>query len=60
MSKIKELRLEANLTQQQLYELLDIPMRTIQSWETGKRNPPEWAENLICEKLQTIIENSRV
>lgn len=58
MSKIKDLRLKAGLTQQQLFELLEIPMRTIQSWETEKRTPPKWAENLICEKLETIIKQN--
>lgn len=58
MSKIKDLRIQAGFTQQQMFELLEIPLRTIQSWETEKRTPPKWAENLICEKLQSIIDSN--
>lgn len=51
---IKEARQMAGLTQKRMSELLLIPLRTIENWESGKRNPPLWAENLIVEKLQTM------
>lgn len=52
--RIKEARQMAGLTQKRMSELLLIPLRTIENWESGKRNPPLWAENLIVEKLQTM------
>lgn len=52
--RIKEARQVAGLTQKRMSELLLIPLRTIENWESGKRNPPLWAENLIVEKLQTM------
>lgn len=51
---IKEARIAANLTQKQLSELLDIPLRTIESWETGIRKPPAYVERLIVDKLNTL------
>ena len=53
-ARIKEARQSVGLTQKRMSELLLIPLRTIENWESGKRNPPLWAENLIVEKLQTM------
>ncbi|EJP32486.1 DNA-binding helix-turn-helix protein [Selenomonas sp. FOBRC9] len=53
-ARIKEARQAAGLTQKGMSELLFIPLRTIENWESGKRNPPLWAENLIVEKLQRL------
>ena len=55
-TRIKEARMAVGLTQKRMSELLLIPLRTIENWESGKRNPPLWAENLIVEKLQTMRE----
>nr|DAX16562.1 MAG TPA: helix-turn-helix domain protein [Caudoviricetes sp.] len=54
--RIKEARKSAGLTQKRMSELLLIPLRTIENWESGKRNPPLWAENLIVEKLQMMSQ----
>lgn len=54
MNKIKAARLAAGLTQAEVYEVLRIPMRTLQDWENDRRTPPEWAENLIIEKLKQL------
>lgn len=35
---------------------LEIPYRTIQDWELEKRNPPEWVEKLIINKLKGELE----
>lgn len=53
-TRIKEARQAAGLTQKRMSELLLIPLRTIENWESGKREPPLWAENLIVEKLQRL------
>lgn len=57
MSRIKELRLQAELTQKQMSDLFKIPIRTLQDWEGERRTPPEWASLLICEKLESMINN---
>ena len=55
-ARIKEARQSVGLTQKRMSELLLIPLRTIENWESGKRNPPLWAENLIVEKLQMMSQ----
>lgn len=52
---IKEARLAAGLTQQQMSDLLEIPKRTIEEWERGSRNPPSYVEKLIVEKLKSLV-----
>lgn len=58
MSKLKEARLSAGLTQAKMSELMKIPMRTIQHWEGGTRQCPIWAEELILAELARIKERN--
>ena len=53
---LKEARLAAGLTQRGMSELLDLPMRTIGSWEDGSRKCPPWAERLVIAELLRIAE----
>ena len=53
---IREARQLAGLTQQAMSDIMGIPKRSIENWEGGKRQCPEWAERLIVEKLQSIAE----
>lgn len=46
-------RRAAGLTQQQLADLLGVPLRTIQHWESGTRTPSEYVLQLVLEKLRT-------
>lgn len=53
MNKIKQLRENANLTQQQLSETLKIDRSTVAKWETGEAMPradklPELAKIFGC------------
>jgi len=50
--KIKETRVEYNITQKELSEITEIPLRTIENWESGKRKPSPWVEKLIVEHLK--------
>ncbi len=54
MKTIKEARHEAGLSQQKMSDLLKIPKSTIEKWEMGIRNTPEWAVMLIVEKLESM------
>ncbi len=54
MSKIKEARIAANLTQDAMSEKLGIPKRTIQDWESERRTPPEYVERLVLAELERI------
>lgn len=49
---VKEARKEAGLTQTKMNQLTKIPLRTIQSWEAGDREPPEYVQILVLEKLK--------
>ena len=44
---IKELRKLTGLSQEKFSSLYGIPKRTIENWETGKRNPPDYVINLL-------------
>lgn len=55
---IKEARKAAGLTQQGMSDLLGIPKRTLENWESGRSLPPEWVEHLIVEKLEDIERDS--
>lgn len=52
---LKEARMRAGLTQAEMSERFEIPKRTIENWETGKRKCPVYVEKLIVEKLEEII-----
>lgn len=56
MRTVREARVYAGLTQAKMSELLGIPKRTIENWETGSRKCPEWVERLVVEKLESIAE----
>lgn len=44
---IKEMRTASGMTQQQFSDLLCIPKRSIENWEGGKRECPEYLLRLI-------------
>jgi DNA-binding transcriptional regulator YiaG len=51
---IREARLNAGLTQAKMSEVFEIPKRTIENWETGKRTPPTYVEKLVIRELERI------
>lgn len=55
---LKEARLLAGLTQQEMSEKLEIPKRTIGSWEDGSRQCPPYVERLVIKELLSIAENN--
>lgn len=56
MSKIKEARIEAGLTQETMAEKLGIPKRTIQDWEREKRIPPDYVERLVVAEFKRMSQ----
>ncbi|QMS84378.1 XRE family transcriptional regulator [Candidatus Xianfuyuplasma coldseepsis] len=57
--KIKEARAEYHVTQKELSEITEIPLRTIENWESGKRKPSPWVEKLIDSHLKQFPKNER-
>ncbi len=53
-NEFKAARKRLGMTQRELSETLDIPKRTIEEWEGGRRNPPEWVKKLILEKMESM------
>jgi DNA-binding XRE family transcriptional regulator len=56
---IKETRKQLGLSQRALSEAFNIPLRTIEDWERGVRNPPEWVERLLLDKLNQYKGGAR-
>ena len=44
---IQELRAKTNLSQKQFAEYFEIPIRTVQEWEQGRRKPPDYIPKLL-------------
>lgn len=55
--KIKETRTEYKITQQELNYITDIPKRTIENWESGKRKPSPWVEKLVNSYIKQFPKN---
>lgn len=47
MNEIKALREETGLTQRAFSDMLGIPKRSIENWESGVSNPPKYVVRLI-------------
>lgn len=56
---IKETREEYHLTQKEFSDVLSIPLRTIENWETGKRKPTPWVEKLIVSYFKNLPQNQQ-
>lgn len=59
INPIRHARINRNLTQKEMSELLGIPQRTIEDWETRRRKCPEYVEKLVLEKLHRVGESDR-
>lgn len=44
---IKEIRKQTGLSQAKFSERYNIPKRTIENWESGKNEPPEYVVDLL-------------
>ena len=52
--ELKDARIAAGMTQQEMSDKLDIPKRTIENWESGQRTPPEYVKKLVLRELERI------
>ena len=58
---IKEARTKVNFTQKQVQALIGIPIRTLQNWESGVRNCPDYVTKMVVNMInhtdhQTFLE----
>ena len=49
--RVRELRARLGLSQAAMYEVYHIPRRTVQDWESGRREPPEY----VVRMLEVIV-----
>lgn len=56
---IKQARERSGLTQKQMSEKFEIPVRTIGSWEDGSRKCPVYVKNLIIQALSQEIKSKK-
>lgn len=52
MATIKDICSTYNLSQTQLAESFDIPLRTVQDWHAGRRTPPPYVVNMLIQLLE--------
>lgn len=52
INPIKAARTAAGYTQQQLSDLLGIPLISLSQWETGRRNPPAYVQKMLIAVLE--------
>lgn len=56
-SALRDARSKAGFTQQSMADVMEIPKRNIENWETGVRIPPVYVQRLILNELQRIIDS---
>lgn len=52
--EVRTLRIQTGLSQRAFGELLNIPVRTIEDWEAGRRTPPNYVAEMIEERVKRI------
>lgn len=53
--ELKKYRNTAGLSKQTLAERMSIPLRTIEDWEAGRREPAEYLQGFVLKELKSII-----
>ena len=56
---IREMRASLGNTQGEFAARYNIPFRTVQNWEAGVRNPPEYIMNLLESRVRADLVNRR-
>jgi predicted nucleotidyltransferase len=49
-TKIKQIRNNTQMTQEEFSSFLGIPLKTLRNWEQGIRKPNDWTEDLIIDR----------
>lgn len=57
---IKEAREFSGLTQKEVEEEFGIPVRSLQNWESGIRQAPDYVETYLVEKLTQLKKVARI
>lgn len=57
--KLKAVRTEAGWSRPKMVERVGVPLRTIEDWESAKRTPPDYVQNLVLDRLKLEIEKEK-
>ncbi len=62
MKKLREIRDEAGMNRRQFSEYMEIPLRTMEEWESGRRKMPAYLLRLIEYKvrMEKIMEENKM
>ena len=60
MERIKDIRKSTGLSQVKFSKKYGIPLRTIESWETGVREAPDYTVDLLAFAINNGYEKSEV
>ena len=52
---IKDARNRLGLSQAKFAEKFEIPLRTLEDWESGKSKPSKYVMNLLLEKVFSML-----
>lgn len=58
--KLQNIRLKTGLNRREFAEEYNIPYRTLEDWESGRRNMPEYTLELIKKTVEQRINNSKM
>ena len=51
-TKIKNLRQRTGMTRKEFSDYTQIPVRTLEDWEAGRRTPPEYIPRLLAYQIK--------
>lgn len=57
---IINLRMETGLSRKDFAEVVGIPIRTIEDWEAGRRNPPEYVLRMLAYYVRGRLKKEKV
>ena len=58
--QIKELRKQAGLTQKDFCTMYGIPRRTLEDWDRGQHEPPDYFARLLIQHMQENLFKNKV
>ena len=53
-NRFKAARLTSGISRMAISELMEIPLRTLENWESGNRIPPKYVERWVLKELKDI------
>lgn len=56
---IKEIRIQTGLSRKEFCERFSIPLRTMEEWEAGRRNPPEYIPRMLAYYVQMLYKEQK-